>query len=77
MLGAALQSVHIKDRPPERLAAKTAAPRRRLADWRRSAPRRASRNADVTLVAFRCDIDRLFEQPLSRLLPGGLMSHDL
>lgn len=28
MLGAALQSVHIKARPPERLAARTAAPRR-------------------------------------------------
>lgn len=28
MLGAALQSVHIKDRLPERLAARTAAPRR-------------------------------------------------
>ncbi len=32
MLGAALQPVHIKDRLPERLAAKTAGPRRRLAD---------------------------------------------
>lgn len=29
MLGAALQSVHIKDRLPEGLPAKTAAPRRR------------------------------------------------
>lgn len=36
MLGAALQSAHIKDRLPERLAAKTAAPRRRVAGCRLS-----------------------------------------
>lgn len=36
MFSAALQPVDIKDRLPGRLAAKTAAPRRRLADCRQS-----------------------------------------
>lgn len=47
MLGAALQSVHIKDRLPERLAAKTAAPQRRLADCDRATLSQNCREANV------------------------------
>lgn len=47
MFGAPLQSLHIKDRLPERLAAKAAAQGQRLAESEPSVPEQQTANEDI------------------------------
>lgn len=72
MLGATLQSLHIKDSLPERLAAKTAAPRRR---YRPDVDMRRRRRGRGPLLESRRQIFVELDRSLMTPVPWGSRIH--